>query len=410
MRNASEVGDLCTGCGTCTALCPTQALEMRVNEKKGVYEPVLTGECNECGICLRVCPGLGVDFRKLNMEIFGREPEDILLGNYEACYVAHSTDEKLRYDSSSGGMVTQVLLYLLEEGLIDGALVTRMNPEKPLEPEPFIARTSEEIIEARGSKYCPVPANVALREIIDVPGRYAVVGLPCHIQGIRKAELLNRKLRERIVYHLGILCNNTPNFKATEFLLKHINLKKEEIKKINYRGKGWPGFLSIKTKNRDIKFLPKLEYWDSGFGQFFCSVICKLCIDHFCKFSDASFGDYWVETRKNDGLSLVIMRKKNLMKIISSMNPEKICKKTVFPKKLKETQGKTPIIKLNFYFYSKKLRIYKIPSYNEKVQNGDFVIFLKDFITWKIGHAMSENKHLWHLLEFYSKILKILMK
>ncbi|MDI9617666.1 Coenzyme F420 hydrogenase/dehydrogenase, beta subunit C-terminal domain [Methanothermobacter sp.] len=408
MRNASEVGDLCTGCGTCTALCPTQALEMRVNEKKGVYEPVLTGECNECGVCLRVCPGLGVDFRKLNMEVFGREPDDILLGNYEACYVAHSTDEKLRYDSSSGGMVTQVLLYLLEEGLIDGALVTRMNPERPLEPEPFIARTPDEIIESRGSKYCPVPANVALREIIDVPGMYAVVGLPCHIHGIRKAELLNRKLRERIVYHLGILCNNTPNFKATEFLLKHIKLKKEEIKKINYRGKGWPGFLSIKAK-KDLK-IPQPEYWDSGFGLFFCSVRCKLCIDHFCKFSDASFGDYWMETRKNDGLSLVIMRKKNLMKIISSMNPEKICKKTVSPKKLKETQGKTPIIKINFYFYSKKLRIYKIPSYNEKVQNGDFVLFLKDFITWNIGHAMSENKHLLHLLEFYSKMLKILIK
>src|SRR5690606_8382981 len=112
----------------------------------------------------------------LNMRVFGREPDDPLLGNYEACYVGHSMDDKIRYDSSSGGMITQILLYLLEEGLIDGALVTRMNPERPLEPEPFIARTPEDIIEARGSKYCPVPANVALREIIEEPGRYAVVG------------------------------------------------------------------------------------------------------------------------------------------------------------------------------------------------------------------------------------------
>ena len=35
-----------------------------------------------------------------------------------------------------------------------------MKKDNPLEPEPFIARTREEIIEASKSKYCPVPANI----------------------------------------------------------------------------------------------------------------------------------------------------------------------------------------------------------------------------------------------------------
>jgi coenzyme F420 hydrogenase subunit beta len=47
--------------------------------------------------------------------------------------------------------------FALEEGIIDGALVTRMKKDRPLEPEPFIARTREEIIEASKSKYCGVP-------------------------------------------------------------------------------------------------------------------------------------------------------------------------------------------------------------------------------------------------------------
>ncbi|WP_370005317.1 Coenzyme F420 hydrogenase/dehydrogenase, beta subunit C-terminal domain [Methanothermobacter sp. KEPCO 2] len=359
MRNASEVGDLCTGCGTCTALCPPRALEMRVNEKKGVYEPVLTGECNDCGVCLRVCPGLGVDFRKLNMEIFGREPDDILLGNYEACYVAHSTDEKLRYDSSSGGMVTQVLLYLLEEGLIDGALVTRMNPEKPLEPEPFIARTPEEIIEARGSKYCPVPANVALREIIEVPGRYAVVGLPCHIQGIRKAELLNRKLRERIVYHLGIVCNHAPSFKATEFLLGMLGVEPGDVKGIRYRGGGWPGGLRVETEDGEILLLP--EYWGSGFGQLFMPDRCQMCPDHMAELSDMSFADPWLRefNGETQGKTLMVTRKNP--KILDKIRKKGLCE-------VESIEPSRVLLSQLYNIYMKK----KVNMIGENIYNAEF--------------------------------------
>ena len=217
----------------------------------------------------------------------------MLLGNHEACYVAHSTDEKLRYNASSGGMVTQILIHLIDKGIVDGALVTRMNPEKPLEPEPFIARTPEDIIEAAGSKYCPVPANIALREILREPGKYAVVGLPCHIQGIRKAEMINRKLRERIVYHLGIVCNHTPSFMATEFLLKRLGVRREEVTGIRYRGDGWPGSLKVETVSGDILLLP--EYWGSGFGQLFKPSRCRRCCDHMAELSDMSFADPWLQ-------------------------------------------------------------------------------------------------------------------
>ncbi|MCK4734712.1 MAG: 4Fe-4S binding protein, partial [Methanophagales archaeon] len=157
---------LCSGCGTCAALCPTEAIELTIDKKKGIYLPKLNKErCNNCGICYQVCPGREVDFKQLNLEIFGREPEDILIGNHLNCYTGHSTNYDIRYNSASGGLITQLLIFALEEGIIDGALVTRMKKDSPLEPEPFIARTREEIIEASKSKYCPVPANIALKEI-----------------------------------------------------------------------------------------------------------------------------------------------------------------------------------------------------------------------------------------------------
>ena len=239
---------LCTGCGTCVALCPNEAIKLTINEKKRIYAPELNEEkCNICGICYEVCLGHSVDFNQLNLETFGKKPEDVLIGNYLNCYIGHSTDYDIRYNSASGGLVTQLLIFALEEGIIDGALVTRMKKDNPLEPEPFIAGTKEEIIEASRSKYCPVPANIALKEILESKEgeRFAVVGLPCHIHGIRKAEIINKKLKEKIVLHIGIFCSHAPNFWGTELLLERMSIKREEVIKLDYRGEGWPGSMKI---------------------------------------------------------------------------------------------------------------------------------------------------------------------
>ncbi|MCK4730862.1 MAG: 4Fe-4S binding protein, partial [Methanophagales archaeon] len=49
---------LCTGCGTCVALCPNEAIKLTINAKKSSYIPELNEEeCNNCGICYEVCPG-----------------------------------------------------------------------------------------------------------------------------------------------------------------------------------------------------------------------------------------------------------------------------------------------------------------------------------------------------------------
>ena len=128
---------------------------------------------------------------------------NIHIGNYLKCYLGHSTDYDIRFNSSSGGLITQLLIFALEEGIITGALVTRMKKDKPLEPEPFIARTKKEILDAMGSKYCPVPANIALKEILKSKEgeKFAVVGLACHIHGIRKAEQIYASLKKKIILH-----------------------------------------------------------------------------------------------------------------------------------------------------------------------------------------------------------------
>jgi len=403
---------LCTGCGTCVGICPNNAVEMVIDHRKGIYIPQLDEEkCNNCGICYQVCPGHAIDFKELNQNIFGKEPEDIFLGNYLACYTGYTTDYDIRYNSSSGGLVTALLIYALEEGMIDGALVTRMKEDRPLEPEPFIARTRDEIIEASKSKYCPVPANIALKEILEKEGKYAVVGLPCHLHGIRKAEMVNKKLRERIVLHTGILCSGMYSFRATEFLLRKQKVVAEEIKALDYRGKGWPGNMSLHLKSGKTELIPYPVYWD-GFGSFFLPPRCIACLEWFSKLADISFGDAWLpEIKEIDrvGTSIIISRTKQGDDILQQMlRKGKIELNIIGADKVYESQGG---------FSSKKKQIKarlaisrffgrKVPACNYDCLPQPSPRDYLSSILFYVGSLFASKRSLWWLLDIYCSLLR----
>jgi coenzyme F420 hydrogenase subunit beta len=312
---------------------------MIIDEERGIYKPhVDYKKCSACGICIKVCPSFGIistDFKE--------QTEDFLLGKHLGCYVGFSTNYDIRYNSSSGGLITQLLIFALEEGLINGALVTKMKANKPLEPEPFIARTTEEIIQASGSKYCPVPVNVALKKILNSKEteRFAVVGLPCHIRGIRKAENMNQKLRKKIVLHFGLFCDHTPSFLATEFRLHQMNIKKREVKEIRYRGNGWPGRMIISIENNVKK---TNHFWSPIFSYFFYCPACLLCSDALCELSDISFGDAWLpHFMKSDkvGTSLCISRTDLGDKLLhAALSAGKISLNAISEKEVVESQAK----------------------------------------------------------------------
>ena len=388
---------LCTGCGTCVGICPTDAIQMVKDESKGIYLPQLDGaKCNECGICLKACPGYEVDFKTLNLEIFGKEPEDILLGNYINCYTGHATDYDIRYNSASGGLVTALLIFALEQRIIDGALVTRMNEDNPLEPQPFIATTREEIISASKSKYCPVPANIALKEILNAKGgeRFAVVGLPCHIHGIRKAEEVNKKLRERAVLHLGLLCSHTPNFWGTEFLLNRMSLKKEDIIKLDYRGEGWPGSMKICLK--DGQLLPDFyRGWSLIGSDFFTPARCLMCCEQGNELADISFGDAWGLADDSVGKSLVISRNKLGEDILQRAIVEGAIALKVTDRGKRGGIGLKSTAKPSLSL--QRLFGNPVPFYNRELLKPGFRIYLKSMLLY-FQVYIGSKRYLWFLI------------
>lgn len=302
--------DLCTGCGTCVGVCPTGALEIR-EDRDGFYTPILDHhKCDKCGLCVQVCPGHAIDYDDLNKIIFGRSPRDVFLGNFVNGYIGHSTDKRIRYNSASGGIATELLSYLLEKRIVDGAIVVKMDEFNPLRPVVFIAHTKEEITSASGSKYCPVPINVLLKEVMQNDEKLAIVGLPCHIHGLRKAELLWKDLREKIILRVGLFCARTFSFIGTRILLKKIGVTIEDVMEIEYRGRGWPGKTTIKLRDDRRKTLPYETSWKFLCSTFLYRLRCILCSDQTNELADISLGDAWLPQLRGSklGESIILTR------------------------------------------------------------------------------------------------------
>lgn len=384
--------DLCCGCGTCVAVCPNEAIKMEVSE--GLFLPEIDSQkCNFCGVCIRSCPSYSMDYDKFNMEIFGRKPQNRFLGNYLKCYIGHSTNDDLRYNCTSGGLVTQLLIFALENNLIDGVLVARMKEDNPLESEAFIARTKDEIISASKSKYCPVAANLALKQIMKEDGRFAVVGLPCHLHGMRKAEKIYKSLEKKIVLHIGLLCSHMVNFTGTEFLLEKNQIKKQNVKKLSYRGSGWPGGLSVETKGSSDLNIPLFgtwySYWPVFSSFFFTPISCTMCPDQAAELADIACGDAWFPELKEDkiGESVIIARTKVGKNLLDLAEAEKAIKiRNTSYEKVEKSQAVNLVFKKHDLKARLILRKYfgKVtPRYNvEPVSGVTPLAFLRAFYVY----------------------------
>jgi len=400
---------LCTGCGTCAGVCPTEAIKIHVSE--GVCVPEIEEEkCINCGLCVKSCPGYSVDFEHLNSQIFGRQPDDRSLGNYLKCYIGYSNDIDIRYNTASGGIASQLLISALERGIIDGALVVRMKSDRPLETEAFIARTRDEILQASKSKYCPVASNEALKQILNENGKFAVVGLPCHIHGIRKAEEFNKKLKERIVLHIGLMCSHIVNSVGTELILEKLGIDKTCVKTISYRSKGWPGGMTVTLKNGSNSFIPLFgtwgSYWSVFSSYFFTPIRCIMCPDHTAELSDISLGDAWLPELRCDkiGRSVIVTRTKIAEDILSLMSSTKaISVMAVDPTKVKQSQKL--LLKFKKDFFGTRLALLRhfgkqTPKFNIQIDPvWSPVTFLKAFYPY-LNILLSSNKHVKSLLKY----------
>lgn len=331
LRTLSHIidNDLCHRCGSCVGICPTNVLG--VDEEEFPIVKNLSA-CTDCDLCVKVCPGDEFDAVSVAKQMFGEFPDRRdMHGHFETAYLAYSIDDKVREHSTSGGLVTGLLVSLLRRGVIDGAVVIASHETELWRGVPVVARTEEAIREATKAKYAISPTNTVLKEIREIEGRYALVGLPCQIHGFHKAARLDRRLKERVAVTIGLFCHaavehepmkriwaDTGDYgrKATKFISrfgKHSGTPHLEFADGSVRPVYFPEAKSFRPNSMEIINVLYRLYTPPR---------CLTCYDATAEFADIAVGDPWMPTPSDqisfyDGYTFALARTKGAEKVLA---------------------------------------------------------------------------------------------
>ena len=312
--------ELCNRCGSCVGL---SGGAIRFGMREGKFLPEFTAEIDEkaCERILQSCAGKNFNFPEFRAHFFGDAPHfHPYTGPYRSLHIGHAMNPELRSRGASGGILSCVLIYLLEQKKIDGAIVSRMSHQKPWLTETFIATTAEEILEAAQSKYIITSVNEILGHSANFEGKLAYVGLPGQVQSIRKLQKAEDRSVANIAYIFGPFYGNTLHFSSIRSFLRSYGEKDyRNISKLWFRYGEWPGNMRVEMKSGRVIELKKFHA--NYLIPFHIVRNSLFCTDFTNEFTDLSGGDAWapVYEDRGKGFSLVMARSEKGEQIIREM-------------------------------------------------------------------------------------------
>ncbi len=283
---------LCTGCAGCVVACPHDVLGY--NDDEGVYKPFHLEEelgpdnCTHgekgCTSCTRACPRFRGWETEIDTHLFGRTrlPEEVD-GISKDIILARAADPKVHELGQDGGLVSAILIWALEHGYIDAALVSYLEGDgTSWKAIPGVARNREEILAAAGSRYTYSANTMAYAEAVEGGAeKLALVGMSCQssvppVMTVRKAG----KPARRFVLNIGLLCSKTFDDAIFEELFEaKYGLHKRDMVKMNIKG-----VFQIWMRDGSYHEVPLKEchaWTREG---------CKLCPDFAAEHADISTG------------------------------------------------------------------------------------------------------------------------
>jgi coenzyme F420 hydrogenase subunit beta len=245
LKNEVHEKNICGSCGGCVSFCSAHELKALEMGEDGRPDYINEDNCLKCGICYFICPQIGIFDEELKTKYAWKPP----VGNFQRVAVAQAANEEIRKLATDGGVVTALLLYMLEHKIIDGAIVSKKT--SPFSREPFIATTKEDILSAAGSRFADLshveelgkystysPTLQGLKGIQNIDlARIAVVGTPCQIHTIRKMQILGVLPSHIVKFTIGLFCMENFSFDelARRKLEDELKLNLNEIEKMNIK-------------------------------------------------------------------------------------------------------------------------------------------------------------------------------
>jgi len=284
---------LCTLCGACTGSCPYLVYY------KGRI--ALLDNCTRMdeAQCYDYCPRTYIDMNAISQKIFGAQYGDSEIGNAEEVLIARSTDTSITEKAQYGGVVTTLLSLALDEGLIEGALLTKTSDDKA--PSPFLAQAVDDILQCAGSSYMACPVLERYNQIPKDNGdKLGIVAMPCQVLAVAKMKANppeNRVNIGNVRLVIGLFCTwalSPHNF--YQFLKENLDLSK--VKRFDIPPPPANRFDVFTASSKTSFPLEKIRK--------FTMPTCAYCLDMTSEFADISVGS----VEGIEGWNTVIIRTK----------------------------------------------------------------------------------------------------
>jgi coenzyme F420 hydrogenase subunit beta len=240
---------LCTGCAGCVIACPHDVIGYE--HAQGGYKPfhledeLGPADCTHgqkgCTSCTRACPRFRTWEPEADDHLFGRlRRVDELSGVYSDIVLARASDDMVHKMGQDGGLVSALLIWAMDEGYIDAALVSYLEGDGTTwKAKPGVASNKEEILASAGSRYTYSANTLAIDEALERGfSKLALVGMSCQssvppVMWSRKVG----KIAKPILFNIGLLCSKTFDDAIFEELFEaKYGIVKAEIAKMNIKG------------------------------------------------------------------------------------------------------------------------------------------------------------------------------
>jgi coenzyme F420 hydrogenase subunit beta len=258
---------LCTGCAGCVIACPHDVIGY--DHASGGYKPFhLEDELGPddcihgqkgCTSCTRACPRFRTWETEADDHLFGRSRRvDEVSGVYSDILLTRASEDMVHRMGQDGGLVSALLIWAMDEGYIDAALVSYLEGDGTTwKAKPGVATNAEEILASAGSRYTYSANTLALDEAVERGfSKLALVGMSCQssmppIMWSRKVG----KISKPIIFNIGLLCSKTFDDAIFDELFEaKYGLARADIAKMNIKG-----VFQIWMRNGDYHEVPLKE-------------------------------------------------------------------------------------------------------------------------------------------------------
>ena len=290
---------LCTGCAACVMVCPRDVLgytddywPVQIGEGMG-HDECAIGE-RGCDICTRACPRFRSWESDIDEVLFGqpREPDQVY-GHVRSILLTRATDKAVHEQGQDGGLVSTLLIWGLENDMIDGALTSAITEKRgPFDSEPALVTDREGVLATAGSRYTYSANPIAMKEADQRKlKQIALVGMSCQasINGTVQTYGVN-KYKRKIALTIGLLCSKTFTYEGQKTVLANHDIAIEDVVKVNIKGR-----YMVWLRDGSYHELPLKEFHP------YTREGCKKCPDFAAEHADISTGgigadDNWTLT------------------------------------------------------------------------------------------------------------------